>query len=200
VLVSTRPFVLASASPARLRLLRDAGLEPEVVVSGFDEDSIDAADPRELVEQLAVAKARIVAGTRTDGAVVVGCDSMLVFDGDVLGKASSPDEVIARWRRLRGGEGALLTGHCVIDAATGQLVSAVGETRVRFGMPSDDEVAAYAATDEALSVAGPFTIDGRAAAFVDGIDGDAGNVIGISLPLLRELLAKLGVQVIDLWS
>jgi septum formation protein len=107
---------------------------------------------------------------------------------------------MARWRRLRGREGVLLTGHCVIDAASGQLVSAVGETTVRFGTPSDEELASYATTEEALSVAGPFTIDGRAAAFVDGIDGDAGNVIGISLPLLRELLAKLGVRVIDLWS
>ena len=101
---------------------------------------------------------------------------------------------------MRGREGVLLTGHCVIDTATGALASAVGETTIRFGTPDDDELAAYAATDEALRVAGPFTIDGRAAAFIDGIDGDAGNVIGISLPLLRDLLAKLGVRVTDLWS
>jgi septum formation protein len=100
---------------------------------------------------------------------------------------------------MRGREGVLLTGHCVIDTATGELVSAVGSTTIRFGTPDDEELAAYAATDEAISVAGPFTIDGRAASFVTGIDGDAGNVIGISLPLLRDLLAKLGVRVTDLW-
>jgi septum formation protein len=133
------------------------------------------------------------------GELVIGCDSMLVFDGDVLGKAATPAIALDRWRRMRGREGVLLTGHCVIDTATGDLVSAVGSTTIRFGTPDDDELAAYVVTDEAISVAGPFTIDGRAASFVTGIDGDAGNVIGISLPLLRDLLAKLGVRVTDLW-
>ena len=194
----TRPLVLASASPARLRLLRDAGLDPEVVVSGFDEDSVRADDPAELVELLAVRKAQVVADGRT-GPIVIGCDSMLLFDGEVLGKATSPADVVRRWQRFRGNEGTLLTGHCVIDTANGATVSAVGATTIRFGSPDDDELTSYAGTDEALQVAGPFTIDGRAASFVDGIDGDAGNVIGISLPLLRELLAKLGVRVTDLW-
>jgi septum formation protein len=194
----TRSLVLASASPARLRLLRDAGFDPEVVVSGFDEDSVRADDPAEHVELLAVRKAQVVAQDRKD-ALVIGCDSMLLFDGTVLGKASNPEDVVRRWRHFRGNEGTLLTGHCVIDTATGQTVSAVGATTIRFGTPDDAELEAYAATAEALQVAGPFTIDGRAAAFVEGIDGDAGNVIGISLPLLRELLAKLGVQVTELW-
>lgn len=197
--MTARTLILASASSARLRLLRDAGLHPVVVVSGFDEDSLAVDDPRELVEQLAVSKAEVVAAGQTD-ALVIGCDSMLLFDGELLGKAASAEEVVARWRRLRGREGVLLTGHCVIDTASGAQVSAVGETTVRFGSPDDSELAAYADTDEAMNVAGPFTIDGRAAAFVAGIDGDAGNVIGISLPLLRELLAKLGVRVTDLWS
>ncbi|MDX6198719.1 MAG: nucleoside triphosphate pyrophosphatase [Actinomycetota bacterium] len=197
--MTARPLVLASASPARLRLLRDAGLDPVVLVSGFDEDSLRIDDPRELVEQLAVRKAEVVAAGHRD-ALVIGCDSMLLFDGTVLGKAATRDEVVARWQRLRGRQGVLLTGHCVIDTATGAQVSAVGETTVRFGTPDDDEISAYAGSDEAMQVAGPFTIDGRASAFVDGIDGDAGNVIGISLPLLRELLAKLGVRVTDLWS
>jgi septum formation protein len=196
--VPTRSLVLASASPARLRLLTDAGLTPEVVVSGFDEDSVTASDPRELVELLAVRKAQAVAADRPD-ALVIGCDSMLLFDGEVLGKAARPADVVRRWQRFRGREGELLTGHCVIDTAAGTHVSAVGTTTIRFGLPDDDELAAYAASDEALRVAGPFTIDGRAAAFVDAIEGDAGNVIGLSLPLLRELLGKLGVRVTDLW-
>jgi len=190
--------VLASASPARLRLLRDAGLDPRVVVSGFDEDSLALDDPRVLVEQLAVGKAQLVAAPLRSE-LVLGCDSMLLFDGEVLGRAGSREEVVRRWRRLRGNEGVLLTGHCLIDTASSQQVSAVGESLVRFGSPDDDEIAAYAGTEEALAVAGPFTIDGRAAAFVDSIDGDAGNVIGVSLPLLRELLGKLGVRVTDLW-
>lgn len=194
----TRSLVLASASPARLRLLTDAGLDPEIVKSGFDENSVHADDPYELVELLAVRKAQAVAEGRTS-ALVVGCDSMLLFDGEVLGKAGSPDVVMERWRRWRGREGTLLTGHCVIDTASGALVSAVGATTIRFGTPDDEELAAYAGTDEAQRVAGPFTIDGRAAAFVAAIDGDAGNVIGLSLPLLRELLARLGVRVTDLW-
>jgi septum formation protein len=199
VVVTARTIVLASASPARLRVLREAGLDPRVVVSGFDEDSLDVADPRGLVEQLAVSKAQTVAAD-CDGDLVIGCDSMLLFDGEVLGKAASTAEVIARWQRFRGRTGVLLTGHCVVDTAADAMVSAVRETTIRFGTPDDEELAAYAGTDEALRVAGPFTIDGRAAAFVDSIDGDAGNVIGISLPLLRELLDKLGVRVIDLWS
>ena len=197
--MTARSVVLASASPARLRLLRGAGLDPRVIVSGFDEDSLIVSDPRDLVEQLAVEKARAVAAGLTDE-LVIGCDSLLLLDGELLGKAPSPEDVIERWRRMRGRQGVLLTGHCVIDTAADALVSAVGETVIRFGHPDDDEIAAYASTEEAVSVAGPFTIDGRAAAFVDGIDGDAGNVIGISLPVLRELLAKLGVKVTDLWS
>src|SRR3954469_13791819 len=125
-------------------------MDPVVEVSGFDEDSLVVDDPRELVEQLAVRKAEVVADRQKD-ALVIGCDSMLLFDGEVLGKASSSEEVIARWRRLRGREGVLLTGHCVIDTATGGQVSAVGQTTVRFGTPDDDEITAYARTDEALS-------------------------------------------------
>ena len=190
-------LVLASASPARLRLLRDAGLDPEVVVSGVPED-VDTADPRAAVEELAVRKATAVAATLGD-AFVVGCDSMLLLDGALVGKPADAAEAVARWRAMRGRTGVLLTGHCVVDAATGRRVSGVGETTVRFGTPADEEIDAYVASGEPLHVAGAFTIDGRGAAFVDGIDGDHGNVVGLSLPLLRRLLADLGVRITDLW-
>ena len=196
--MSTRSVVLASASSARLRLLTDAGLAPEVVVSGVDEDALELAEPREHVLALAVAKAEAVAARRPE-ALVLGCDSMLLFAGDLLGKAASPEQAAERWRRWRGREGSLLTGHCVIDGASGRRATGVGATTIRFGRPSDAEICVYAQTAEATAVAGPFTIDGRAAAFVDSIDGDAGNVIGLSLPLLRSLLAELGVELTDLW-
>jgi len=193
-----RRLVLASASPARLRLLQAAGLDPEVVVSGIDEDAVEAEDARSLVLALAEAKAGVVAAREGD-AVVVGCDSLLELEGEVLGKPASPEEAVERWRRMRGREGALLTGHCVIDAASGRRAADVAATVVRFGTPTDAEIGAYVATGEPLHVAGAFTLDGRSAPFVDGVDGDPGNVIGISLPLLRSLLQRLDVRITDLW-
>jgi septum formation protein len=140
-----------------------------------------------------------VAASAPADALVIGCDSMLLLAGQVLGKASDAAEVEERWRVMRGRTGALLTGHCVVDTATGREAVEVADTLVRFGSPTDEEIAAYAKTDEATSVAGPFTIDGRAAAFVDGIDGDASNVVGLSLPLLRRLLGELAVELTSLW-
>ena len=192
------PLVLASASPARLRLLRDAGLDPKVVVSHVDESTVEATEPRGVVQELATRKAQTVAARLTD-ALVVGCDSMLLLDGQVLGKPASAAEAVTRWQAMRGRTGTLLTGHTVVDAASGRTASGVGATDVRFGTPTDAEVAAYVATGEPLHVAGAFTLDGRSAPFVDGIDGDPGNVIGLSLPLLRRLLAQLDVPLTDLW-
>jgi septum formation protein len=198
--VTARPLVLASASPARLRLLREAGFDPEVCVSGVDESVVADDDPWVLVRELATLKATTVASSyQQKNALIVGCDSMLVLDGDVLGKPADAAEATERWRRMRGRTGVLLTGHCVVDTETARVATEVADTIVRFGTPSDDEIAAYVDTGEPLRVAGAFTIDGRSAVFVDGIDGDPSNVVGLSLPLLRRLLAELGVAVTSLW-
>jgi septum formation protein len=196
-------IVLASASPARLAVLRAAGLEPEVMVSGVDETAFRAATPAGLAGQLAQAKAAAVAAILPDrlaGGLVIGCASLLDLDGRPLGKPASAAEAAARWREMSGRSGTLVTGHCVINAATGQQAAAVGATRVRFGSPTEQEIAAYIASGEPLAVAGAFTLDGRGGWFVDGIDGDHGTVLGISLPLLRRLLAGLGFSVTDLWT
>jgi septum formation protein len=197
--MTRRRLVLASASPARLRLLRDAGLDPEVVVSGVDESGVDGDGTADLVLRLAGHKARAVA-ERVGDAIVVGCDSLLDLDGVGQGKPATAAEAAERWRRMRGRSGVLMTGHCVVDASTGAAVSAVAGTAVHFGCPSDDEIEAYVATGEPLGVAGAFTLDGRSAPFIDSIEGDAGTVIGLSLPLLRDLLRRLDIRIVDLWA
>ena len=169
--------VLASASPARLAVLRGAGIDPEVIVSGVDEDAFSAPGTGELTQVLASAKAAAVAASLSQG-LVIGCDSMLDLDGRAYGKPASPEEAIARWHQMAGQEGTLYTGHCVIDAATGKQVTAIGETTVRFGRPTDAEIMAYVETGEPLNMAGAFTIEGLGGWFVESIDGDHNNVIG----------------------
>ncbi|WP_432157049.1 MULTISPECIES: Maf family protein [unclassified Streptomyces] len=196
-----RHLVLASASPARLGLLRQAGLDPEVIVSGVDEDAVHAPSPAELALALAEAKASVVAAKpEIKGALVIGCDSVLDLDGQALGKPADAEEATARWKAMRGRAGTLQTGHCVYDTVSGRYASATASTVVHFGEPTDDEIAAYVASGEPLHVAGAFTLDGRSAPFIDGIDGDHGNVIGISLPLVRRLLGQLGVGITELWA
>jgi len=201
-------FVLASQSPARLAVLRAAGIEPSVVVSGVDEDAVAAALPdpsrEELVTALALAKAEAVLdGLPHAEAVVVGCDSMLSFQGEMLGKPGDADTARKRWAQMAGGAGELLTGHAVVRVEGGvRVAQSVGTqtTRVRFATPTQDEIDAYVDTGEPLQVAGAFTLDGLGGWFVEGIDGDPSSVVGISLPLTRRLLTEVGVSVIDLWS
>ena len=198
----TTPLVLGSASPARLSTLRTAGIEPIVIVSGIDESQLGELPPAELALQLAELKCAAVAehDDVPPDALVLGCDSVLELDGEALGKPHAPDEARARWRAMRGRSGVLHSGHCLRDTATGKVAAATGSTVVHFADVSDAEVDAYVATGEPLHVAGAFTIDGFGGAFVTGIEGDHHNVIGLSLPLLRELVIELGHAWPDLWA
>ena len=195
-----RTLVLASQSSARLATLRAAGIEPVVIVSGVDEDQLTGLAPRELALQLALLKGAAVVPLAPPGALVVACDSVLELDGEALGKPGTAEEATRRWQRQRGRTAVLVTGHALTDTATGRRVSAYATTTVRFADLTDAEIAAYVATGEPLQVAGAFTVDGLGGAFVTGIEGDPHNVVGISLPLLRELCAQLGVTYTDLWS
>ena len=202
--------VLASASPARLSVLRAAGLDPVVEVADLDEEALLAAmphaSPGEKVTALARAKATTVAERvaplRPD-AVVIGCDSMLLVDGELVGKPADADEARKRWMTMAGHTGELITGHAVLRLSGGMIGrTAQGHavTVVRFAEPAPAELEAYLATGEPLVVAGAFTLDGLGGWFVDGIEGDPSNVIGISLPLTRRLLAEVDVRVTDFWN
>jgi len=193
-------LVLASASPARLALLLAAGITPDVIVSNVDESTVDSPDPAVLSGTLARLKAEAVAA-RVDGpGLVLGCDSVLAFEGEILGKPASAEDATRRWQRMRGRHGVLHTGHCLIDVATGKRAAATSATTVHWADITDAEIAAYVATGEPLQVAGAFTIDGVGSPFVERIDGDHGTVVGLSLPLFRTLLAELGVNLTDLWA
>ncbi|MGO3326700.1 Maf family protein [Gordonia sp. (in: high G+C Gram-positive bacteria)] len=210
--------VLGSASPARLRVLRHAGLNPQVLVADLDEDAIiaDMGDVRsaEVVTRLAQAKGEAIvpailtgddpafAAACADG-VVFTCDSMLLLDGELSGKPHSPEVAAARWRQMRGNTGELMTGHCVTRLRDGAVESIVADhvsTQIHFSDVSDEQIERYVATGEPLKVAGAFTLDGLGGWLLDGITGDPSSVIGISLPLTRGLLSQVGVDVTDLWQ
>ncbi|HEX6150889.1 Maf family protein [Nocardioides sp.] len=195
-------LVLASASPARLATLRSAGVEPVVMVSGVDESQVADLPPAELALQLAELKCAAVAD-RDDlpvGALVLGCDSVLELDGEPLGKPADAAEATRRWEAMRGRAGVLHSGHCLRDTATGHVAAATASTTVHFADVTDDEIAAYVASGEPLQVAGAFTVDGLGGAFVSRLEGDHHTVVGVSLPLLRELVAELGHSWTDLWT
>lgn len=216
-------LLLASASPARLATLRSAGIEPQVRVSHVDEDAVLAqATLREpgltpgdavlaLAEAKAIAVARSLSHEPTNPAadLLIACDSMLEFDGNVIGKPASAQIAQARWRAMRGHHAVLHTGHWIMDlrpASAGNSDRSAGargataSTVVHFANVSDAEIDAYVATGEPLQVAGGFTVDGLGGAFVTAIEGDYHNVVGISLPLVRELLEQLGVRWTDCWA
>jgi septum formation protein len=196
-----RRVVLASASPARQSLLRQAGLAPEVVISNLDESLVDAPRVAEKVALLAAAKAKAVAEQQTD-ALVIGADSLLEFRGEAFGKPADIRDARDRWQRMAGHSGVLHTGQALFDVQEGAVVSrdvAVVSTVVHFAALTTQELEAYLATGEPLAVAGAFTLDGLGAPFVRRVEGDPAAVVGLSLSTLRIQLGKRGVALTDLW-
>lgn len=193
--------ILASKSPARLRLLRSAGLDPEVIVSGFDESQIIDPVPVSLATRLAFEKGNSVLPRLEGDFVLFACDSVLEFEGRAHGKPGTYEAAVRHWKRMRGREGLLHTGHFVATRLGEDLqtATAIGSTKVSFADVSDAEIEAYAATGEPQRVAGGFTMDGIGAAFVTSIVGDPYNVIGLSLPRVRQMVIDLGVPWQRLW-
>ena len=192
-------IVLASASPSRSRLLKSAGLNPEIIVSGVDEEDPQYNEllPRELVTALAIVKAHTVRKLVDFPAIIIGCDSTFEFEGKSLGKPLTKEVATARARSLSGKSGILYTGHCIIDTTKDRELTDVAATKVFFSQMSDAEISGYVATGEPLNVAGGFTLDGLSAPFISKIEGETSNVIGLSLPLLRAAVNKLGYNWFD---
>ncbi|MBV9386704.1 MAG: septum formation inhibitor Maf [Chroococcidiopsidaceae cyanobacterium CP_BM_ER_R8_30] len=193
------PFVLASASSARRRLLQSAGIEPVVCPSDFDESQIQLSDPELLVQTLAQCKANTVAA-QFESALILGCDSLLLVNGELYGKPVNSEEAIARWQQMRGGVGILYTGHALIDLSLQRTLIRTQMTKVYFAQVSDHQIEAYVATGEPLKCAGCFALEGRGGLFVEKLEGCHTNVIGLSLPILRSFLDQLGYDVTDFWQ
>jgi septum formation protein len=195
-------FVLASTSPARKKLLSEAGIKFRDLAPGVDEDQmveeLAPQTPSELTELLAKAKAEAIAATETT-ALVLGCDSALFFEGQILGKPLASSVAIERWKSMRGKSGSLFSGHHLIDVQNNKAVSLVTSTEVFFADLSDREIETYVATKEPLQVAGGFTIDGLGGAFVERINGDYHTVVGLSLVGLRKMMGQLGLDYQSLW-
>ncbi|MBW4522607.1 MAG: septum formation inhibitor Maf [Scytolyngbya sp. HA4215-MV1] len=198
-------FILASASPARRRLLQGVGIDPVVRVSHFDESQIQLSDPAALVKALALRKAETVV-SQLDSAslespvLVMGCDSVLAIKGEIHGKPADAAEAVARWQRMRRQIGELYTGHALLDVTHQRQQVRCQVTRVYFGWVSDRQIAAYVATGEPLTCAGCFALEGKGGSLIDKLEGCHSNVIGLSLPLLRQMLDELGYDLADFWE
>lgn len=219
--MGTPQFVLASASPARRRLLQMVGIDPQVRPSDFDESQVQSSDPALLVETLALRKADTVAAQLaaqvTVPTLIMGCDSILAIAGEIHGKPANPAEAIARWQQMRGQLGYLFTGHTLIEVqprstaggdragygaapgATTKTLIRHQVTEVQFANASDRQIAAYVATGEPLNCAGCFALEGKGGLLIERLVGCHSNVIGLSLPLLRQMLGELGYDVADFW-
>jgi septum formation protein len=192
-------FILASASPARRRLLQGAGIEPIVRPSDFDESQISANNGATLVQALAQGKAEAIAA-QCDDALILGCDSVLALHGEIYGKPADAAEAVLRWQQMRGRVGELYTGHVLIDQVQQKTLVRYRMTLVHFAMVSDRQIEAYVATGEPLYCAGCFALEGRGGFFVEKLEGCHTNVIGLSLPLLRQMFGELGYDVTDFWQ
>ncbi|WP_414618985.1 Maf family protein [Calothrix sp. CCY 0018] len=196
--MGTPTFVLASASTARRRLLQNAGIQPFVYASNFDESQIQVDNPAELVETLALRKAETVA-PHFQTALIMGCDSVLAINGEIHGKPANPEEARQRWLMMRGNCGELFTGHVFIDNTQSRSLIKHQVTKVYFASVSEKEINAYVATEEPLKCAGAFALEGKGAVFVEKIEGCHSNVIGLSMPLLRIMLLEMGYSITDFW-
>ncbi len=198
-------IILASQSPARLKILTDAGLSPIVQPSEVDEDAVlkgvEAENPEHYVATLSRAKAEDVAEkTAGDDTLILGADSALSFEGQILGKPGVSELAIRRWQSMRGKTGFLYSGQTLIDLKTKRSITRFSATKVWFSDISDEQIKKYVASGEPLQVAGAFTIDSLGGAFIDRIEGDYHTVVGLSLKLLREMITELGYEYTDFWE
>lgn len=193
-------IILASSSPSRLRLLESVGVKPEVIVSGIDEESpeFDSLSPSDLVIKLASLKANAVKSKAPINSLIIGCDSTFDFNGKSLGKPLNRENAIERSKLLSGKFGYLHTGHCIIDVKNGKEINKLSSAKVQFAEMTNEEIVDYVDSGEPLNVAGGFTLDGLSAPFITSIEGDPSGIIGLSLPLLRNMVMSLGYSWLDI--